>query len=423
MCVYLSLYITQIAIMASCDVQDTPLNSKSMNSTTSTPAAETKRPTSPPTVPLMSSSIPISVRNHPELVSIKKRNPKISISSTPSKVIKITETSVNGINKTIYQNDIMLQPTKIPAPVGMGKNCRPRKYTTLMKNIKQKVCQETDSYGSTNTLVNLTEDSGIHMDCSGLEDDVAVEESHIIQPMPQVSSETICHLNADERETLRVLQRAVAEMEEDIENRYMEEVEYKEDSQMEDKRTEGEVVEKGNEDEQQLSQLNHQPQAQQEPPPAQPQAQASEQEVPLATDPMCEAEEEKEKEVESSSNRSTQIRERKHVRVEQLLEAEHDIELLQKLLQPNEQLDAPTPDAPLLLEELPQSEQNSSAEVDKILNSLDDDADDRSDNALNQVGLLYSLLNIFCGKSIRKLSCPVLLCGLAVGLIFYFRKV
>lgn len=386
--------------MASCDVQDTLLNSKSMNSTSSTPPAETQLAGATSSSNVPRSSIPKRI---PGLVTIKKTNPKISLSSTPSKVIKITETSVNGTNKTIYQNGIMLKPTKIPAPIGnMGKNYTPRKYTTLLKNIKRKTCPENDSFGSTNTLVNLTEDSGIHMDCSGLEDDVAVGESHIIQPEPQVSSETIGNLTADEQETLRVLQRAVAEMEEDIENRYMEEVVgYKEDSQMKDTVNEGVEVEKGNEE------------AQPEPP-----AQAQiEQELSLATDPICEEEQD---EVESSSNRSTIIRERKHVRVEQLLEAEHDIELLQKLLQPpNEQLDA---DAPLF-EELPQSEPNSSSEVDKILNSPDDDTDDRSDDTIHQVGLLYSLLNIFCGKSIRNLRYPVLICGLAAGLVFYFRKI
>lgn len=400
----------QIGIMASCDVQETPPNGKSVNSTTSTPPSETA-----PTVPLISSSTPLSttvpVRNQ-ELVTVKKMNPKIPICSTPNKITKITETSVHGSTKTIYQNPIKVLPTKIPAPIHMGNNCNSRKYTSLMKCIKRKPSPKDESFGSTSTLVNLTEDSGIHMDCSALEDDVSVGQLHFQQPEQQLSSETIkttgslYGLDTDEKQTLRVLQRAVAEMEEDLELhsiKYMEEIEHEEARQMNDTKNDG--VEMVNKCEYPSSQLNQQSQDEQPQP-------EIEQEVPVSTGSMCE-------EIASSSTRSTTIRERKHVRVEQLLEAEHDIELLQKLLRLDEQLDSPIADA-LPIDELSHLEQNTIVLEEKIVNSLDED--DQSDQTVEQVGFLYSFLNIFCGKNIRKISCPLLFCGLAVGLIFYFRK-
>lgn len=285
----------------------------------------------------------------------------------------------------------------------MENTCSVRKYTTLMKGgLERKTCQKDDTFSSTSTLVNLTEDSGIQMDCSAFEDDVG--ELNLLQPQRQISRETIATtdsflcLDEAEQQTLRVLQRAVAEMEADV---ALHSQLLKESQQQEEYRQIKETVAEQM-DGDRSSLANQEPKAQQ---------QANQEEV-ASSSRMCEG-------LETSPTRSTTIRERKHVRVEQLLEAEHDIELLQKLLRPDNQLGNPTADA-LHFDELPQSDSNITDVGEKIV-SLDED--DKTDRSTTQVGFLYSLLNIFCGKSIRKISYPLLFCGMAVGLIFYFRKI
>lgn len=268
---------------------------------------------------------------------------------------------------------------------------------------RKKDCQKDDTFSSTSTLVNLTDDSGIHMDCSALEDDF--EELNLPPPQRQISTETIATtdsflcLDVAEQQTLRVLQRAVAEMEADValHSQLLKESQQEE----EDRQIKETLTEQMDGDKSSLANLK--PKAQQ---------QAKLEEV-ASSSRMCEG-------LETTPTRSTAIRERKHVRVEQLLEAEHDIELLQKLLRPDNQLGNPTADA-LHLDELPQSDSNITDVGEKIAASLDED--DKADRRTTQVGFLYSLLNIFCGKSIRKISYPLLFCGMAVGLIFYLRKI
>lgn len=397
--------LNQIAKMASCDVQATPPNGKSVNATTTT----TKLPNLPPTTSatLLPTTIPTAIPvGHPESVT---NPPNIVMLSTQSKITKVTETSSKGKEKTVYKNDITLPPTKIPAPIRMENTCSVRKYTTLMKGgLVRKTCQKDDTFSSTSTLVNLTEDSGIQMDCSAFEDDLG--ELNVPQPQRQLSRETIVTtdsflcLDEAEQQTLRVLQRAVAEMEADValHSQMLKETQQQQEEARQIKET---VAEKINGD-RSTRPANQEPKAQQ-------QEQAKQEEV-ATSNRMCD------EGLESSPARSTTIRERKHVRVEQLLEAEHDIELLQKLLRPDNQLGNPTADA-LHFDELPQSDSNITDVGEKIVPPPDED--DKADRSTTQVGFLYSLLNIFCGKSIRKISYPLLFCGMAVGLIFYLRKI
>lgn len=398
--------LNQIAKMASCDVQATPPNGKSVNATTTT---TTKLPNLPPTTSatLLPTTIPTAIPvGHPESVT---NPPNIVMLSTQSKITKVTETSSKGKEKTVYKNDITLPPTKIPAPIRMENTCSVRKYTTLMKGgLVRKTCQKDDTFSSTSTLVNLTEDSGIQMDCSAFEDDLG--ELNVPQPQRQLSRETIVTtdsflcLDEAEQQTLRVLQRAVAEMEADValHSQMLKETQQQQEEARQIKET---VAEKMNGD-RSTRPANQEPKAQQ-------QEQAKQEEV-ASSSRMCD------EGLESSPARSTTIRERKHVRVEQLLEAEHDIELLQKLLRPDNQLGNPTADA-LHFDELPQSDSNITDVGEKIVPPPDED--DKADRSTTQVGFLYSLLNIFCGKSIRKISYPLLFCGMAVGLIFYLRKI
>lgn len=404
--------LNQIAKMASCDVQATPPNGKSVNATIPATPTTTKLPNLPPTssATLLPTTIPTAIPvGHPESVT---NPPNIVMLSTQSKITKITETSSKGKEKTIYKNDITLPPTKIPAPIRMENTCSVRKYTSLMKGgLERKTCQKDDTFSSTSTLVNLTEDSGIQMDCSAFEDDV--EELNMSQPQRQLSRETIgttdsflC-LDEAEQQTLRVLQRAVAEMEADValHSQMLKETQQQQQQQQEEARKIKETVAENMNEDRSTRPANQEPKAQQQ------QEQAKLEEV-ASSSRMCEG-------LESSTARSTPIRERKHVRVEQLLEAEHDIELLQKLLRPDNQLGNPTADA-LHFDELPQSDSNITDVGEKIIPPLDED--DKPDRSTTQVGFLYSLLNIFCGKGIRKISYPLLFCGMAVGLIFYLRK-
>lgn len=401
--------LNQIAKMASCDVQATPPNGKSVNATTTT---TTKLPNLPPTTSatLLPTTIPTAIPvGHPET-----NPPNIVMLSTQSKITKVTETSSKGIEKTVYKNDITLPPTKIPAPIRMENTCSVRKYTTLMKGgLVRKTCQKDDTFSSTSTLVNLTEDSGIQMDCSAFEDDLG--ELNVQQPQRQLSRETIVTtdsflcLDEAEQQTLRVLQRAVAEMEADValHSQMLKETQQQQQQlQQEEARQIKETVAERMNGDRSTRPANQEPKAQQ-------QQQAKQEEV-ASSSRMCD------EGLESSPARSTTIRERKHVRVEQLLEAEHDIELLQKLLRPDNQLGNPTADA-LHFDELPQSDSNITDVGEKIVPPPDED--DKADRSTTQVGFLYSLLNIFCGKSIRKISYPLLFCGMAVGLIFYLRKI
>jgi len=120
---------------------------------------------------------------------------------------------------------------------------------------------------------------------------------------------------------------------------------------------------------------------------------------------------------EGSTYLTTGTAVRKHVRVEELLEAEHDIDMLHKLLQKDNQLD--NSDASAL-----QQSGDDYAQFDLITtrDNIPLVEEDKTKGSRKQVGFVCSLLNIICGKGIRKLSYPILLCGMAVGLIFCFRK-
>ncbi|KAH8377033.1 hypothetical protein KR093_002904, partial [Drosophila rubida] len=286
-------------------------------------------------------------------------------------------------------------PTKIPGPIHVGNGFHNRKYTTLMKSLDCKKLLD-DSFSSTSTLVNTTEDSGVQMDCSTAEDDNSNDpellslQASSSTPLHGNSTETLAAtdsflgLEVAEQQTLLVLQRAVAEMEADV---AMHSAKLEEEIKLEvDKQLQLAVEEQ--------------------------QQQQDEEEDNRGTDPTkfkssCPV-------VEGSENFSIGFgaHERKHIRVEQILEAEHDIEMLHKLLQPDNELIHNN------ALDLPQSGDDP---VGSELIAARD-ANESEQRSRKQMGIVYSLLHIICGKSIRKLSYPILFCGMAVGLIFYFRK-
>ncbi|XP_034474655.1 uncharacterized protein LOC117781883 [Drosophila innubila] len=347
--------------MASCDVQATPSNDKLKNI-----AEYPNEATAPSTVTDTSSE---------------------TASDTASAISQV-ETKTEAVN-----NDILLQPTKIPGPIHMGNGFHNRKYTTLMKSLDIKK-QHNEYYSSTSTLVNTTDDSGVQMDCSTAEDDNSCCELQNLRPSSSTprqrnSTETIVsmgsltELETAEQQTLRVLQLAVAEMEADVAfhaEKLEEEIKLDADKQLKL------LVEEKEEDrEQEQTELKD----------------------------SCQA-------VEEFENFSigSGTTERKHIRVEQLLEAEHDIEMLHKLLQNNDNqlVNRDAPVQPQLCDDRSQSE--LIADNDNIAQVEDGE----TEGSRKQVGLVYSLLHIICGKGIRKLSYPILFCGMAVGLLFYFRK-
>ncbi|XP_034101639.1 uncharacterized protein LOC117566210 [Drosophila albomicans] len=339
--------------MASCDVQATPSNDKSNNITDCSKQVETTQTTDTP---------------------LPKDSP-IAKAETTNEAANMNNVNVNRKVETssVKSGSNMPLPTKIPCPIHVGNGFHNRKYTTLMKSLDRKKVLD-DSFSSTSTLVNTTEDSGVHMDCSTVDDDnsncreLSSLRPSCSTPLHGNSTETLAatdsflQLEKDEQQTLLVLQRAVAEMEADV---AMHSAKLEKEIQLEvDKRPEVK-------DEQ------------------------------VDTTPS-----------KSSCPSGSGVQERKHVRVEQLLEAEHNIEMLHKLLQPGSEL--VNNDAI----DLPQSGDDLSGS--ELIAARDLDATERQTR--KEMGLVYSLLHIFCGKNIRKLSYPILFCGMAVGLIFYFRK-
>ncbi|KAL7740676.1 hypothetical protein ACLKA6_000045 [Drosophila palustris] len=385
---------SRLAIMASCDVQATPSNDKLKDI-----AEYPKEATTPSTATDTSSDTASAIT-------------QVDTKTEPVNVVM----NVNNVKNNVEtfssdKNDILVQPTKIPGPIHVGNGFHNRKYTTLMKSLDIKK-QHVDFFSSTSTLVNTTEDSGVQLDCSTAEDDNSYCELLSLRPGSSTprqrnSTETIVsmgsllELETAEQQTLRVLQRAVAEMEADValhSEKLEEEIKLEFDKQLKLSTDDQETQE------QQQQQLEQQQEQQQE----QPQQQEHNE-----SNDSCQAVEE----FENFSIGSGGTTERKHIRVEQLLEAEHDMEMLNKLLQNDNQLvnsDASVQPQPC--DDLSQSEMIPANE------NIAQVEDDETEGTSKQVGLVYSLLHIICGKGIRKLSYPILFCGMAVGLLFYFRK-
>ncbi|KAH8263448.1 hypothetical protein KR044_009216 [Drosophila immigrans] len=335
--------------MASCDVQANPSNDKLDNITECPKQAPSTTTT----------------------------NKSITKSETPTETANVNvnvNVNVNcKVEASSAKSSSNLQPTKIPAPIHVANGFNNRRYTTLMKSLDSKKLLN-DSFSSTSTLVNTMEDSGVHMDCSTAEDDISNSclrpssstHMHGNSTETLAASDSFLELEPAEQQTLLVLQRAVAEMEADL--------------AMHSAKLEEEIKLGGD---------------QQMHPAVEPQQQ-------LECDENLEPNKSSIRAVESFPMGSA-VQERKHVRVEQLLEAEHDLEKLHKLLHTD----------------MPQTGEDPAPGSELIAAR---DVDETEQRTRKQMGLAYSLLHILCGKSIRKLSYPILFCGMAVGLIFYFRK-
>ncbi|EDX03997.1 uncharacterized protein LOC6731253 [Drosophila simulans] len=102
-------------------------------------------------------------------------------------------------------------PTKIPAPLFLGPSASSRSYTSLMPKGKRRSSMESHQ---------MADDSGINLDCSTDEQQttLSARPSPMLQPMldriPDTSSEM--ELRLAEEQTLKELQRVVAEMEADV---------------------------------------------------------------------------------------------------------------------------------------------------------------------------------------------------------------
>lgn len=324
-----------------------------------------------------------------------------------------------------------------------------------------------DSFSSTSTLVNTTEDSGVQMDCSITVDDNDSSSEILTQssnstPCEQRSSETIAtsgsldELEAAEQQTLRVLQRAVAEMEADvalhaeileeqiklelenqlnlhIENEVQKEIEKTLMQQtMDQQEQQQQQQDEEQQDQQQQLQQEQLLQPQQEHQQSETESiQELEFELELNLQLMPELTnlqsdfidlcQPLDGEQTSNSCPRAGTRDRKHVRVEELLEAEHDMELLHKLLQiDNDQYTGEMGDLaqPHEIQCLP----DLNAGRDMLVNLDRFTTEDESEWHRKRVSIFQSLLQIFCGNHIRRLSYPLLFCGMAVGLIYYFRK-
>ncbi|XP_064554179.1 forkhead box protein P2 [Drosophila montana] len=352
--------------------------------------------------------------------------------------------SVNKFEARTIKNGTVPQPTKIPGPVRLDNtgsyiHTSTRKYTSLMKSLQTK-SEHDESFSSTSTLVNTAEDSGIQMDCSTVENDASLEilcQPSSSTPRLQRSTDTIVtsgslqELEEAEQQTLRVLQRAVAEMEADValhaellEEQMKLELENQKKLQIEEAvleefkktlllETVQEQKQQQQEQQQEQQQPDHKLELELELQVEQQTTERSAQSQPLDLCPSIPA--------------RAGVRERKHVRVEQLLEAEHDIELLHKLLQMDD-------GEQVLLDDLNDALAQPNNNNDKLclpelnagkdMEDLERYATDSAAAELNRkhMSFLHSLLHIICGKGIRKLSYPILFCGMAVGLIYYFRK-
>lgn len=104
-----------------------------------------------------------------------------------------------------------VRPTKIPAPLFLGPSASSRIYSSLMPERKRRSSMESQQ---------MADDSGINLDCSTDEQQttLSARPSPMLQPMldriPDTSSEL--ELRLAEEQTLKELQRVVAEMEADV---------------------------------------------------------------------------------------------------------------------------------------------------------------------------------------------------------------
>ncbi|EDW12176.1 forkhead box protein P2 [Drosophila mojavensis] len=363
--------------------------------------------------------------------------------------------SVTKFEARITKRGTVHQPTRIPGPVRLDENgsyiqTSTRKYNSLMKTLQTR-SEMDDSFSSTSTLVNTTEDSGVQMDCSITVDDNDSSSEILTQssnstPCEQRSSETIAtsgsldELEAAEQQTLRVLQRAVAEMEADValhaeilEEQIKLELENQLNLHIENevqKEIEKTLMQQTmDQQEQQQQQQDEEQQEHQQSETESIQELEFELELNLQLMPeltnlqsdfidLCQP---LDGEQTSNSCPRAGTRDRKHVRVEELLEAEHDMELLHKLLQiDNDQYTGEMGDLaqPHEIQCLP----DLNAGRDMLVNLDRFTTEDGSEWHRKRVSIFQSLLQIFCGNHIRRLSYPLLFCGMAVGLIYYFRK-
>ncbi|EDW03051.1 GH11028 [Drosophila grimshawi] len=342
-------------------------------------------------------------------------------------------------------------PTKIPEPVRLDRSgcCihrSTRKYIRLMKSLQSK-SKLDESYNSSSTLVYTCNDSGVQMDFSTAKDDELIIEllsrdsdsstSQLhcsTETLPQ--SESLLELKAAEEQTLRVLQLAVAEMEADVElnaqileeqiklelgkhlNLEVEQIVEHEIEQMplqEELQVEP-TVELVEEVPEEVSEEI--PQELVKEPPHELLKMLPHKLSAELTEKLAKHPEPKEQfvdliepidQIEKLSNSILTPRERKYVRMEQLLEAENNIQMLHKLLQPNSETNlVQHPEGEFVL-----------ADTDKERLEI---IPDNESEWTSKNGLLQSLLTFICSKSILKLSYPILLCGMAVGLVYYFHK-
>ncbi|XP_030381184.1 uncharacterized protein LOC115629026 [Scaptodrosophila lebanonensis] len=115
--------------------------------------------------------------------------------------------------------------------------------------------------------------------------------------------------------------------------------------------------------------------------------------------PVGISEEEVENSTDANAMLSSSSNERTLVRLEQLLAAEDNIELLQNLLR----------------------RRGTLANIDNA-ETLTQQAVVEAPSTKEDRGVLRSLLHILYGGDIRKLGYPLLFCGMAFGLVYYFRK-
>ncbi|XP_030240127.1 putative uncharacterized protein DDB_G0287113 [Drosophila navojoa] len=379
------------------------------------------------------------------------------VQATPSDENKIEDPaqaeSVNKFEERITKSGTVHRSTRIPGPIRLDENgcyvqTSTRKYTSLMKTLQMK-SEMNDSFSSTSTLVNTTEDSGVQLDCSTTVDDDDSSSEILTQssnstPCEQRSSETIAtserldELEAAEQQTLRVLQRAVAEMEADValhaeilEEQITLELENQLNLHIENeiqKEIEKTLIQQTmDQQEQQQDEEQQEQQQSEEAKSIQELEFELELNLQLIPEPanhqtdfidLCQPLDGRE-----TSNPSPRAgtRERKHVRVEELLEAEHDMELLHKLLQvDNDQYTGEVGALPQPHEVHCLSDLNAGRDILVNLDRIT--TDDEPEWHRKRLSIFQSLLQIICGNRIRKLSYPILFCGMAVGLIYYFRK-
>ncbi|XP_017854651.1 uncharacterized protein LOC108608000 [Drosophila busckii] len=258
----------------------------------------------------------------------------------------------------------LTQATRIPAPVGF--DAKTRKYTSLVRS-------QDDSFSSTSTLVNNSADSGVQLEYNSS----ASAECDALScgsAASMLTTDSLMELELEDRKTLKVLLRAVAEMEQDL-------------------------ALHADTAEQQLH-LQLEPQLKQ-----QVQHEVNRQTAAAAAATM-------------PDEQSIGGQPRKLVRVEQLLGLKHDNHMdlqstmhsllhtnNEQLANANESAAAAPAAATVAAAELP---------ADKLL--------ELQKNGGNNLAQWLKLLHSICGHNLRKFSVPLLFCGVAASLIYYFRK-